>query len=164
MNLNSLGLSSRRGNAAHSLPEAIIAVLVVGTMMVSLYAGFTSGFAVVKLARENLRATQIMLKHMESVRLYTWSQLQNTNTYLMPTFVEYFDPLAETSESRGVVYSGSVAVNLPVDFPAAYSNDVRVVTVSLYWTNYNGNFEIVRGRQMQTLVARHGMQNYVLGR
>ena len=164
MNLNMSRLSSRRAQAAHSLPEAIIAVLVVGTMLVSLYAGFTSGFAVVQLARENLRATEIMLQHTESVRLYTWSQLLDTNNYLQPTFVEYFDPLGETSESKGLVYSGNVTLSPPVDLPAAYSNDVRVVTVSVYWTNYNGDFEIVRGRQIQTLVARHGIQNYVPGR
>jgi hypothetical protein len=164
MTLNTARFSSRRLQAAHSLPEAIIAVLVVGTMLVSLYAGFTSGFAVVKLARENLRATQIMLQYMESVRLYTWRQLQDTNSYVMPAFVEYFDPRAETIEGKGLVYSGSVTVAPPLDFPAAYSNDVRVVTVSVYWTNYNGDVEIVRGRQMQTLVARHGIQNYVLGR
>jgi type II secretory pathway pseudopilin PulG len=162
MNLMTPKLASRRAHAAHSLPEAIIAVVVVGTMLVSLYAGFTSGFAVVRLARENLRATQIMLQHMESVRLYTWSQLQNPEHHLKPTFVDYFDPLGEPSQ--GVIYSGSVTLSPPVDFPAAYSNDVRVVTVSVYWTNYNGDFEIVRGRQMQTLVARHGIQNYVLGR
>jgi hypothetical protein len=164
MNLHTLRLRSRRARAAHSLPEAIIAVLIVGTMLVSLYAGFTSGFAVVKLARENKRATEIMLQHTESLRLYTWSQLLDTNNYLKPTFTEYFDPLGETSESKGLVYSGSVALSSLVDFPGAYSNDMRLVTVSVYWTNYNGNLEIVRGRQMQTLVARHGIQNYVLGR
>jgi hypothetical protein len=55
---------------------------------------------------------------------------------------------------------------MPAALPAEaiYSNDVRVVTVSLYWTNHNGNTEIVRARQLQTLVARHGIQNYILGR
>ncbi len=165
MKLKSTRPESRRFEAAHSLPEAVIATLILGTMLVSLYAGFTSGFAVVQLARENLRATQIMLQRMESVRLYTWSQLQNPN-YLQPTFVEYFDPSGQTNQGRGVVYSGSVSVGLPENLPAEaiYSNDVRVVTVSLYWTNFNGDARTVRGRQLQTLVARHGLQNYVLGR
>jgi len=159
MKLNAASLQSRRVQAAHSLPEAVIAVLILGTMLVSLYAGFTSGFAVVQLARENLRATQIMLQRMESVRLYTWSQLQD-----QPTFVEYFDPFGQTNQGRGVVYSGSVILSQPVNLPAAYSSDVRAVTVSLYWTNYNGDTKIVRGRQLQTLVARHGIQNYNLGK
>ena len=163
MNLNTNRLSSCRAQAGHSLPEAIIAVLIVGTMIVSLYAGFTSGFAVVQLARENLRATEITLQRMESLRLYTWSQLLDTNTFLKPTFLEYFDPFGQTN-GKGVVYSGRVALSPAMNFPAAYSNDLRLVTVSLYWTNYNGDTEIVRGRQLQTLVARHGIQNYILGR
>ena len=164
MRLNLASPASQRVQAAHSLPEAVIAVLILGTMLVSLYAGITSGFAVVKLARENLRATTITLQRMESVRLYTWRQLLNTNVYLKPTFVEYLDPYGETNQSNETVYSGSVILSRPADFPAAYSNDVRMVTVSVYWTNYNGNTEIVRGRQLQTLVARHGIQNYILGR
>lgn len=159
MKLNAANLQSRHVQAAHSLPEAVIAVLILGTMLVSLYAGFTSGFAVVQLARENLRATQIMLQRMESVRLYTWSQLQD-----QPTFVEYFDPFGQTNQGRGVVYSGSVILSQPENLPAAYSSDVRAVTVSLYWTNFNGDTKIVRGRQLQTLVARHGIQNYNLGK
>ena len=166
MNLNLTSHPSRRLQAAHSLPEAVIAVLIVGTMLVSLYAGFMSGFAVVQLARENLRATQITLQRMESMRLYTWSQLLNTNDYLKPTFMEYFDPLALTNHGNGVVYSGNVSVSMPANLPAeaVYSNDLRLVTVSLYWTNYSGNTEIVRRRELQTLVARHGIQNYLLGR
>jgi hypothetical protein len=105
-----------------------------------------------------------MLQRMESVRLYTWSQLQDTNNYLKPAFIEYFDPIGQTNQGRGVVYSGSVTLSAPLNLPEAYANDVRMVTVSLYWTNYNGDTEIVRRRQLQTLVARHGIQNYILGR
>ena len=164
MKLNLANPPSHRVQAAHSLPEALIAVLILGTMLVSLYAGFSSGFAVVQLARENLRATQIILERMESLRLYTWSQLQDTNHYLKPAFIEYFEPFAQTNQGRGVLYSGSVSVSmamLPVE--ATYSNDLRVVTVSLYWTNRNGSKALVRGRQLQTLVARHGIHNYIVG-
>ena len=164
MRLNTASPLRRRVQAAHSLPEAVVAVLILGTMLVSLYAGFSSGFAVVQLARENLRATQIILERMESLRLYTWSQLQDTNDYLKPAFIEYFEPFAQTNQGRGVLYSGSVSVSmavLPVE--ATYSNDLRVVTVSLYWTNRNGSKQLVRGRQLQTLVARHGIHNYIVG-
>ena len=82
-----LRTSKHKGESAHSLPEAIIAALVVGTMLVSLYAGFSSGFTIVQSAREELRATQIILARMESIRLYTWSQLHDTNNFLKPTFV-----------------------------------------------------------------------------
>ena len=125
MRLNTARPSQRRAQAAYSLPEAVVAVLILGTMLVSLYAGFTSGFAVVQLARENLRATQIILERMESLRLYTWSQLQDTNNYLKPAFIEYFEPFAQTNQGRGVLYSGSVSVSRPLlPVEATYSNDL----------------------------------------
>ena len=48
--------------------------------------------------------------------------------------------------------------------PNDYKDNMRALTVTIYWTNYlqkpNTNV-IVRSRQMQTYVARFGMQNYV---
>ena len=67
--------------AAYSLVEVIVAVLVLALMLISLYGGFSSGFAVVKLARENLRATQIMMQKMETIRLLKWSQFLDTNNF-----------------------------------------------------------------------------------
>ena len=47
--------------------EVLVAVSLVGIMFVSLYSGISSGFAVVQLARENLRATQILQEKMETI-------------------------------------------------------------------------------------------------
>jgi len=39
---------------------------------------------------------------------------------------------------------------------------MRAITVTIYWTNYlRSTNAMVRTRQMQTFVARNGMQNYV---
>lgn len=163
MNLNRPRASRRHAAAAHSLPEAIIAVLVIGVMLISLYAGFSSGFSIVQSSREELRATQILQQRLETIRLYRWSQLLDTNTYLAPTFVEYLAPAGQTNPANGLVYAGSVTLRPPPDLPEAYRDQVREVTVTVYWTNQSGSTEIVRRRQMQTYVARHGMQNYLLG-
>jgi len=156
----------QRTQAAHTLPETIIAVLVIGTMLVSLYAGFTSGFAIVQSAREDLRATQVLEKRMEAIRLYTWSQLLDTTNYLQPTFVDYFNPLGQSNQTSGVIYSGVIRTNPPAGVPvsAGYRTNMLEVTVRVYWTNYAGHEPIVRGRQLQTYVSRYGMQNYLLGR
>src|SRR5882762_11843070 len=106
MNLN-VSRSTGRGAAAFSLPEAIMAVCVLGVMLVSLYAGSSSGFSIVQSSREELRATQILVQQMESLRLYNWDQVQNTN-YLVPTFMESYNPLGETGQGGGVVYGGSI--------------------------------------------------------
>lgn len=158
---------ARRGlAAAHTLPETILAVLVIGTMVVSLYAGFSTGFSMIRAAREELRATQILLQRLEAIRLYTWSQLLDTTNYLKPTFVDYFDPLNPTNNSSQVVYAGQILTNLPAGVPvsAGYRTNMLEVTVRVYWTNHSGQGPVVRARQMQTYVSRYGMQNYLVGR
>src|SRR6185436_18315970 len=95
----------RRGEAAHSLPEAVIAALVVGIMTVSLYAGFSSGFTMMRSTREDLRANQILVGRLESLRLYRWDQLQDTN-YVSRSFTEYYDPSGLTNSSAGTIYAG----------------------------------------------------------
>jgi len=149
---------------AYTLVEVIVAVLVLSVMLVSLYGGFSSGFAVVKLARENLRATQIMMQKMETVRLLKWSQVLDTNTFLQPAFQTYYDPSSTNAQSVGAIYLGFVSTSAVRGVSADYAANMRVVTVTIYWTNYlkgATNIPIVRTRQMQTLVARYGMQNYV---
>src|SRR2546428_9748089 len=92
--------------AAYTLVEVIVAVLVLALMLISLYGGFSSGFAVVKLARENIRATQIMMQKMETVRLLKWSQLLDTNNFLQPAFQTYYDPSSTNAQSVGALYVG----------------------------------------------------------
>jgi hypothetical protein len=164
MNSNIPRSDRRRAEAAHSLPEAIIAVLVIGVMLISLYAGFSSGFSIVQSSREELRATQILQQRLETIRLYQWSQLLDTNNYLAPTFVEYLTPAGQTNPANGVVYYGSITLRPPPDLPEAYRSHLREVTVKVYWTNQSGSTEILRSRQVQTHVARYGMQNYLLGK
>ena len=124
---------------------------------------FPSFLRSIEVRRENLRATQIMMQRMETIRLYTWSQLNNTNSYLKPTFVELYDPLGQTNQTSGAIYVGQVDLSMPGTLPPAYQTNMRAVTVSIYWTNYNGTKKIVRSRQAQTYVARYGMQNYIYG-
>ncbi|NOS69233.1 MAG: hypothetical protein HOP33_04810 [Verrucomicrobia bacterium] len=160
--------STRRGRVAaqaHTLPEAIIAVALVGMMLVSLYAGFSSGFAIVRSTRENLRATQILVQRMEAIRLYTWSELLYTNNFNNTTFVESYDPLGALSgNDGGTVYSGTIQLDVPSDLPAAYRDNMRLVTISVYWTNNLGGEPLTHSRRMQSSVARYGMQSYVYGK
>jgi len=149
---------------AYTLAEVLVSVFVLSVMMLSLFAGFSSGFAVVKLARENLRATQIMVQKMETVRLLKWTQLLDTNNFLQPTFQDYYDPAGTNTQSAGAMYIGFVSSGPVSGVPNDYKDNMRALTVTIYWTNYlqkpNTNV-IVRSRQIQTYVARFGMQNYV---
>jgi hypothetical protein len=149
-----------RVQTAHSIVEVMVAASALAIMVVALYVGFSSGFAIVQQARENLRATQIMIQRMEAVRLCTWSQLTNFS------FVDRYDPLGVSSNMGGTVYSGTVSIDAAdavPEIPEAYRSNMRLVTVKIYWTNGSVAKPIVRVRQMETHVARYGMQNYLYG-
>lgn len=152
-------------SAAFTLIEVAISAAIVGLIIVALYSGLSSGFAIIHLARENLRANQIMVEKMETIRLYTWEQI-NTPGYVPTNFTAPFFPAVDTgstnqslADSSGLVYSGKITItNAPIS--ASYSNDMRLVKVDLVWTNTGRP----RVREMQTLVSRYGMQNYVYTR
>lgn len=152
-------------DAAYTLVEVLISMFVIALMLTSLYAGFSSGFAVVKLARENLRATQIMVQKTEAIRILNWRQITTPGTtYLSSSFVDYYNPSGVSNTTYGAMYQGFLYfTNQPSNVPADYQKKMRLVTVSVYWTNYQGGTTnvIVRNRQMQTYVARYGMQDYI---
>jgi Tfp pilus assembly protein PilV len=147
---------------AFTLAEVLIAGALVTVIAATLFGAFSMGFTVIQISRDDLRATQIMMQKMEAIRLFTWSQVLNTN-YLKPVFQEYYDPAGVTSGSQGSVYTGFVTATVPTNVASAYETNMRTITVTLYWTNYNGRKPIIHSRQMQSNVAKNGMQNYVWG-
>jgi type II secretory pathway pseudopilin PulG len=158
-----IGQTSRASQYAFTLVETIVGVGILGIVTVSLYAGFGSGFSLMQVTRENLRATQILMQRMETIRLYTWTQLQDTN-YFPLTFTERYDPLAGTNS---IVYSGKVldaSGNVAVpssppassDLPDSYRTNMALVRIQVTWTSSG----VLRSREVQTYVARYGMQNY----
>ena len=160
MKMDGLLPKRQRKAQAFTMVEVLIGVCILGIMTISLYTGFSSGFTVVQLSRDNLRATQILLQRMETMRLYNWQQILSTNNYLKPVFQEHYDALSQ----KGTVYSGTITTNLPDISGVAYRTNMRLVTVTLYWTNYSSKPStniVVRKREMQTFVARYGMQNYL---
>ena len=141
---------------AFTLMEVMLAVVIVGVEFVSLYVAISQGFAVVQSARENLRATQIMQEQVEIIRVLDWAKI---TTNASPwSFNASFYPAGGTNQ--GIVYSGSIAItDAPV--PSAYAPDMRLVVVSLSWTN-GANSRLTRNRELRTLVSRYGLHNYFL--
>jgi hypothetical protein len=152
-----------RLESGHSLPEVIFAVCLVGMMLVSLYTGFSSGFTIVRSARQNIRATEILTRQSERLRLLNWTQVLDTQNFLRPTFTETLDPNDSPSNPTSLTYFGTIEPSTPTDWPAAYRNQVRLITITLTWTNTIGSTPIVNQRQMQTCIARYGMQSYIAG-
>ena len=144
----------RLKSAAFSLIEASVGMGVLGTVMVALFSGFTTGFFTMQMARENLRATQILLEKMETIRLYSWDQI-NTPGFIPTYFSAQYDPQAQ-SGARGLTYSGSMVVtNAPIS--STYAPDMKLVTVTLNWKTGN----LSRTRQFSSYISRYGMQDYI---
>jgi type II secretory pathway pseudopilin PulG len=142
------------GQGAFSTVEVMVAIMVCGLVFSGLYAGLSSGFAFVQLARENLRAIQIMEQKMETIRLYTWDQI-NQAGFIPTNFVESFYPLS-TQSTSGLTYTGTVTV-APSGLTEMYGPDLVQVNVNISWVSA----KVVRQRQMNTLVSRYGLQQYV---
>lgn len=151
-----LRTSKRRASNGFTLLECFVASVIVLLGMLSLYAGITYGFSVTEVTRENLRATQLILEKFETIRLYTWDQINGVNGFVIPTnFTESY-VVDATGTASGVIYNGTMTI-APAPLGASYSGDMKLVTVTLNWTSAG----MPRSRTMQTLVARQGLQQYV---
>src|SRR5258708_28961554 len=120
--------------SAFTFVEAIVAMGITGTLALALYAGMTSATFSIRMARENLRATQIMVEKMECLRLFTWDQI-NDPTYVPATFTDVYYDDATTNNNGGPIYTRSISID---GFPLAdrnYSNDLRLITVTLNWAS-----------------------------
>ncbi|HXJ60359.1 MAG TPA: type II secretion system protein [Verrucomicrobiae bacterium] len=135
-----------------SLVEVTVGMAVVGTSAIALFSGFTSGFFTMQMARENLRATQIMLEKTETIRLYSWDQI-NTAGFIPTAFTAPYDP---NSTNSGITYQGRMTIT-PCPLSTTFSNDMRAITVTLNWTTGSLN----RSRSFTTYIARNGLQNYI---
>ncbi len=133
--------------------EVTIGMGVIGTTCAALLTGITSGFFSMRMARENLRATQIILEKVETIRLYSWDQI-NTAGFIPATFTEVYDPTR--TNATGLTYNGTMTITTPA-IPNSYKDDLRMLTVNLSWTTGS----IPRTRQFSTFISRNGLQNYV---
>ena len=136
-----------------SLVEVVIAMAVAGVSVIALLSAISSGMLTMQMARENVRATQIMLEKTETLRLYSWDQLTATN-FLLTSFTEKYDP-ADTN-TTALSYTGTVTkTNVPMT--TAYSDEMKQITISLTWTTGRIN----HSRSFTTFVARNGLQSYI---
>ena len=137
------------GNSARAftLVETMVATLLLTSAVVGLYAAFSFGFQIIKLSRENLRADQILVQKLETLRVYDWSKI--TSGYI-PT-----DLTASFSTNGGVTYDVAVEVT-PAPVIESYSHTLRQVTVSLSWVSGG----VLRNRSMTTFVSQDGLQTY----
>ena len=143
------------GEAAFSLIEVCMGAGVLGLVALSLFGALGSGFTLVQVDRENLRATQILEEKMEVIRLFNWDQI-NQPGFIPSRFTEAFYPAAGTNGAGGIAFTGNVIVtNAPIS--ETYAGDLRMVQVTVTWTS--GGLQ--HTRQMTTFVSQNGLQKYI---
>ena len=161
LSLNSVKTQLKiNADAGFSLVEATIGLALLAVVCLALYTGLGSTTFSVKLARENLRATQIMTEKLDTIRLYGWTQLTDGKYIPAKTTVSYYPheqlPTELQRAHGNLVYDVAMSVE-PAPVEEVYKNDLRMVTVELKW--HSGNME--RTRKMSTLVSRYGLHKYI---
>jgi len=136
-----------------TLIEGVVGIGVMGMLIVCLYTGMTTGFSTVRLARENLRATQVIQEKFETIRLYTWDQINDPNFVPASFTASFYNGNGQTNQAA---YNGTVKIT-KAGIADAYADDLRLVTIQVNWTSG----VIARSRTMSSFVARYGLQNYI---
>ncbi|MDD5139144.1 MAG: prepilin-type N-terminal cleavage/methylation domain-containing protein [Verrucomicrobiales bacterium] len=146
---------------AFSLIEVMIAIGMASIMFLALYYGVATGAVIVKVTREQLRATQVGLYRMEGIRLCNWTQV--TNASIVPvSFNDYFYPPGVGGNSNGIVYKCTMSVSNAIFSPTnSYSGKMKVVTVTVNWTDVDFKQTNNRSQTFKTFVSKYGMQNYI---
>lgn len=139
-----------------TLMEVIMATTIIAITGAGVIGSINYGLCIMRLARENQRATQVLLEKVEAIRLYNWSQVTNL-AFIPDTFTAAYDP---TSPNHGTTYYGTMSVTTPswVGTAPNYGGSIRQFNVSLVWTNGIG---LRHARSLCTYVAQNGVQNYV---
>jgi Tfp pilus assembly protein PilV len=148
---------------AFTLVEVLVATLMITVAITSLYIGVGQTYMFTLENELNLRAMQLLSEQMETIRLYTWTQLTN-NGYIPTTFTNYYYPPGTSNGVGGVVFTGTLTIT-NASLTEGYSNDVRQVSATVNWnpgTNWSTG-SAQHQLQVSTLVAHYGMQNYVYG-
>jgi hypothetical protein len=142
----------RKTAGGFSLVESLVGFSVTGIMASALMCSFSLGFNIIKISRENARATQVLMEKLEVFRLYSWDQVTN-NAFVPGTFTA---PFVLDTRNPGFYYAGTVEVG-GITNGTTYSPEMRKVKVAVNWTSDR----IPRHREITTYVSRYGIQNYV---
>ena len=57
------------------LVESVVTMFIVGILATAIYSGINLSLSTIRSARENLRATQVMVEKTEAIRLY-WESVE----------------------------------------------------------------------------------------
>jgi Tfp pilus assembly protein PilE len=139
-----------KARVAFTLVELMIGAAILGLTIVALYGAFSFGFSTIKVSQEDVRADQILVQKLETLRVYDWTNI--INNYVPTNFPAYY------STNGGVTYDVSLSITpfVPSVANESYTDSLRQVTVSVDWVSGG----VPRTRSMTTLVSQYGIQTY----
>ena len=148
-------LKARHAPGGFTLIETVVAFGILAIVIFSLYAALSLGFTTIRLSQENVRADQILMQKMETIRVYHWSQVFNAG-YVPQTFQAPFAQVNGTNV--GAMYDGMITItNFPVSAAnESYADSLRQMTVTLNWTSGGS----VRTRSITSFISRYGIQTF----
>jgi prepilin-type N-terminal cleavage/methylation domain-containing protein len=151
-----LTLIARR-QQGFSLVESMVGFLILGITVAALYGGFSFGFNSIKLSQEEVRADQILVQKLETLRIYNWTNIINSS--FMATATNFTAYYSTSNAVHGVTYNGTLSISpfVPSATPETYSSSLRQVTASVSWFSEGMNHT----RTMMTLVSSNGISTYV---
>lgn len=136
-----------------SVIEAMVGFLILGITITALCGGFSFGFNTIKLSQEEVRADQILVQKLESLRIYSWSKVTNT-AYIPANFTNYY---TTSNANYGVTYLGQMTVGpFSTAGGESYSSTLRQVTATVSWFSEG----MTHTRTMSTLVSSSGLATY----
>jgi prepilin-type N-terminal cleavage/methylation domain-containing protein len=143
-----------RKNAGMTLVEVVIALTILGILAGGVMASFGYGFRNMQKVRDNQRATQILLEKLETIRLYSWTQV-NTTGFIPSTFTDVYDPQGATGQ-KGITFNGRVQIE-PFPRTTSYAANLKQLVITLNWSEDGMSHE----RSIRTYIGKNGLQNYV---
>src|SRR5881394_700051 len=91
--------------SAFTLIEVLFSVVIVGILIVAMYSALANSIPMIRSCQENERATQIMSEKLDTIRLYSWTQITNLNYFLPTNFLASADALRTNGTAY---YTGSI--------------------------------------------------------
>jgi len=131
----------------------MVGFLLLGIIVAALCGGFSFGFNSIKLSQEEVRADQILVQKLESLRIYKFTDVNST--YIPTNFTAYY---STSNAAHGVTYNGTMTISpfLPSAAREGYSNTLKQVPASVSWFSEGMNHT----RTMMTLVSTNGISTY----
>lgn len=152
---------AKKASFGFTLVETMVATMVAAIMLSAHFLAFASGFAMVTVTREDLRASQIMLQRMEAIRITGFDQIA---TKFPTNATEYYDEKHKATGGGGAAYTVSYSTKpgyqlVDTTMPTSYRTNLMEVTVGVSWKSGTKT----RSRSMRTYVNRYGVESYVAG-